>query len=277
MNQKMSDTKKNKLRNLFKKHPSSTVHYVFFCFALVFSLVNGPSSFAYVDEVKPALERFSGYKPMWFLIGSEHTKFQISFKATIVDDVPLYFTYTQTSFWDIFKKSAPFLDTSYSPETFYRITLAQDHQTWLDVGAQHESNGRDQDASRAWNRIYIRYSTYERFEKAHLSWSAQAWVPFVSHDRSQDLIRYRGLYEIVVTWSDFFRSGFEKDDLTFRLYPGGTSWVNPLNGAQELTLRLKDSERKFLPLFVFQIFHGYGENLLKYSDETWVARIGIGF
>jgi outer membrane phospholipase A len=231
-----------------------------------------------VDEFQPPLEIFSPYKPLYFVVGATHSKFEISFKAQVVSAAPIYFAYTQTSFWDLFKASVPFVDTIYSPEIFYRMTLNQSEPTWLDVGGQHESNGRDGDASRAWNRIYARYtSVIPTSGRSRIYWSAQAWIPFVTHDESVDMVQYRGLYEINVTWSNFLGEGFEKDDLSFRFYPGGTSYLDPIMGGQEIILRLKSKDRKFLPLFVFEMFHGYGETLLDYKQDVWVARAGVGF
>ena len=246
-------------------------------FFSIFSFVAILPAHAYIDEVKPSLEVFSGYHPMFFVVGAEHTKFQISFKAKFVENVPLYFGYQQTTLWDLFKASAPFVDTAYAPDIFYRLTLNPDRKTWLDFGALHESNGKDGSGSRAWNRLYVRYSDNPPLSPSHIQWNLQAWYFFTSHDVSDQLPRYRGIYELNVTWSDFLGSDFERDDLTLRLYPGGGSWVDPTQGGQELTLRLKSAARKFLPLFVFQVFHGYGESMLEFQDSTWVARAGIGF
>jgi outer membrane phospholipase A len=70
---------------------------------------------------------------------------------------------------------------------------------------------------------------------------------------------------------------FEKDDLTLRIYPGGWLNINPFSGGQELTFRLKTKARRFLPVAVAQIFHGYAENLLDYREDRFGFRIGIGF
>jgi outer membrane phospholipase A len=246
-----------------------------FLLAVLFAFL--PCAHAYVDETQPSLERFSGYKPMYFLFGSNHSKFQFSFKAKIVESFPLYFAYTQTSFWDVFRYSAPFLDTTYAPEIFYRNILNSDKKTWLDYGVFHESNGRDGDASRAWNRFYLRYSRNENFGETHWSWSAQAWLPIETENQSKDLPKYRGIYEFIVTWADFLGEDFDRDDLSLRLYPGGSIFINPFLGGQEITFRFKNKSRKFLPLFLVQMFHGYGESMLDYKTNTWVARVGIGF
>ena len=232
---------------------------------------------AYVDEVDPSHEQFLSYKPLFFLVGADRSKFQFSFKTKIVQSLPLYFAYTQTSFWDIFKNSSPFLDTSYSPDLFFRTVLDVDQKTWLDFGIVHESNGRDGVNSRGWNRLYIRFSTNHSIKQSRLNWSLQAWVPFTSEDPNTLLPRYRGVYEGIVTWSDCFGEGFDKDDLTLRIYPGGAFSINPVLGGQEVTLRLKSSERKLLPLFLIQLFHGYAESMLLFQNSTWVGRAGIGF
>ena len=197
-------------------------------------------------------------------------------KAKIVEATPIYFAYTQTSFWNIFKASAPFYDTTYAPDLFYRHTFSADQQ--LDFGASHESNGKDGDGSRAWNRPFVRYMQTDHLTSSFLHWSIQAWYPFPSRDTADEkLPQDRGIFELNLSWSHFLGPFFEQDDLTLRFYPGGSIYINPFLGGQELTLRLKSANRKFLPLFVFQLFHGYGENMLESDTNVTVARAGIGF
>ncbi len=236
----------------------------------------GSSAHAYLDEAEPSFETFSEYRPFYFLLGSQHSKFQISFKAKIVESVPLYFAYTQTSFWNIFQDSSPFYDTTYAPDLFYRHSFSA--LKYFDFGYSHESNGKAGDDSRAWNRIFIRYAETDKLpEKSFLHWTLQAWVPFVEAGVNETLPRNRGIMELNLSWSKFLGPFFDQDDLILRIYPGGNAYINPLLGGQELTLRLKSANRKFLPLFVFQFFHGYGEDLLDSGTDVTVVRAGIGF
>lgn len=248
----------------------------FNCMLLFLMIFSNQGALAYEEDAHAHPERVSPFKPVFFVVGKPHTKLQFSFKAEVVENVPLYLAYTQTSFWALFKRSLPFVDTSYSPELFYRWTDTNDANRSFDFGGQHESNGRDGIDSRSWNRIFARYSFKQDTGTTRLYWTLQAWVPFTSHDLSRYLVHYRGLYELTLTWADFLGENFDQDDLTLRLFPGGSSEMNPLEGGQELTLRLKSKTIKFLPLLVFQMFYGYAENLLEFRDKVWVARVGLG-
>ncbi|MGK5084369.1 phospholipase A [Bdellovibrionota bacterium FG-1] len=102
--------------------------------------------------------------------------------------------------------------------------------------------------------------------------------PASFHTQNPDLAEYRGLWEINLTLTDFLGGFFsDRAELSLRLYPGGQSNLNPLHGGQELTFRAKTAPKVFLPLFVVQLFHGYGEGLLDYQMSRWGLRAGIGF
>lgn len=67
----------------------------------------------------------------------------------------LYLTYTQKSFWDIYAESSPFGDSNYNPGIGLGRYITKDNKL---IGAgliqiEHESNGRDGDDSRSWNRL----------------------------------------------------------------------------------------------------------------------------
>ena len=95
---------------------------------------------------------------------SVETKFQISLAKPLFYDVfglreSLVAAYTQTSWWQITKTSAPFRETNYQPEIFLNFAspkyLEQIGVKNLKFGLLHESNGRDGTNSRSWNRAYV--------------------------------------------------------------------------------------------------------------------------
>ena len=245
---------------------------------LLILLALSPSARAYIEEVKPSLEVFSGYKPMYFLAGTPETKIQISFKAQLLRSLPFYMAYTQRSYWKIFQKSSPFLDSTYNPEFFYRLPLGDESFTWLDLGLfEHESNGKDGSDSRSWNRAYLRYSTARLSEtKPSFYLSFKAWLPY-RYEENPEILKSRGLYEITGTVSDFLGPFFERGDLSLTLTAGGDSHLSPIDGGQELTFRTKFLNYRPLYNFVAQLFHGRGETLLNYTQSYWRFRLGVGF
>lgn len=213
------------------------------------------------------------------MIGKPDTKVQLSFKVRFIKNWELYFGYTQLLLWDLFKSSAPLRDVNYNPELFYRLHFEQGSESWVDFGGfEHESNGRAGASSRSWNRVYalVRTTTLlgQRIKGAA---SLKVWIPYGADSTSRDLSRYRGIFELQLGLIDLLGPFFGANDLTLRIYPGGRTRLNPLQGGQELTLRTKTSFKALSPAFVAQLFRGYGENLLDAQSNRFGARVGIGF
>ena len=231
------------------------------------------------NEHEP-IKFFERYLPSFFLLGHPNTKVQISFKVHVVRDIPVYFGYTQLMMWDLFKDSAPFRDINYSPDAFYRIRFdaTSGANRNLDLGVRHESNGVAGDISRSWNRVFARYTSTQMLPTRGFWWSGQLWIPYGMHDPESKLLpERRGIWQAELGLTDLFRQFFEVNELILRVYGGGHSRINPVYGGQELTYREKRTSRAFLLPLYFQIFHGYGENLLDADEERWGFRAGIGF
>lgn len=236
-------------------------------------------AFAYVDEGTPPIVKISAYKPTYFLVGKYEGKVQFSFKARPAEAIPLYFGYTQLMMWDIYKSSAPMRDINFNPEVFYRFVLGEERELrWLDIGIfEHESNGLNGDGSRSWNRTYARFSDAISFDgsPAKVQWSVKAWVPYSCE--TERCSRYRGLGEFTISLENLLGSHLGANDIALRFYGGGPSYFNLAKGGQELTLRLRPSQRGYVPLFVIQFFQGYGENMLDQDRKGLALRGGIGF
>jgi phospholipase A1 len=234
---------------------------------------------AHAEEDAPTLLQLYQYKPIYFLMGNPYTKIELSFKTQIVRDVPVYLGYTQLMFWDLFISSPYFYDIDYNPLVWYRLSFNSSTHQWIDlIPFEHESNGKGGAEERSWNRVALAYHQSNRIgERMKLTWDLKAWVPIYYNPNNPDLAQYRGLWEVDLALQDFLGRFFDFNDVIFRLYPGGDSLTNPLHGGQELTLRLRSEHRAFLPLFVAQLFHGYGEYLQNYQYEHWGVRAGLGF
>ena len=114
---------------------------------------------------------FQPHKLNYFILNgfpgeaSSQIKFQISAKYQVFEGdfnktLPLYFAYTQKSFWNIGQPSAPFEENNYNPELFldYKINENPQKLKHTILGLEHESNGRGGIESRGWNRLYVQFS-----------------------------------------------------------------------------------------------------------------------
>lgn len=253
------------------------------------SLVASP---LYASEFGNGWFTLEPYRPTFLLLGRPDTKVQFSAKVRIVPSMPLYLGYSQLMKWELFLPSAPFRDVNFEPEIFYRWSLSENAEapgrlgndesppsSFIDWGLfAHESNGRDGADSRAWDRVSLRAVTGWRVgDRANLHVSIKLHVPVRLDVTNRDLLRFRGLFEAEVVWARFLDASFEESELRLRVFTGGAWYVSPWSGGQELTLRLKPKATTYLPTFVAQVFHGYGENLLDYDRRRFVVRVGLGF
>ncbi len=213
--------------------------------------------------------------------GREHleTQFQISFKKTIFEDLLGFdekyaFGYSQTSWWQTFKDSSPFRETNYRPEVFVygfygdRNSSLKGYQ----LGLLHESNGRDLEKSRSWNRIYLR--TF--WQMGDFFVAPRVWYRIPERkkrsindrhgDDNPDIEDYLGYGDIKVIypWGRHLFSAKLRNNLKFNSKNKGSfefEWTFPL------------WSKNFFGYVNY--FTGYGNSLEDYNTHN--DRIGIGF
>ena len=250
----------------------------------------GISAFAVTNdfmEVSEAKQGISFYKPNYAMIGNDpilEMKLQFSFKYRFVEQGAfeswwskpvnnLFFAYSQKMFWDLEEDSAPYpnnyLDSYFSPELFWLqrdlFSASGKSQMDLQFGYQHESNGRDEQFGRTWERIYLQpYWIWGETCDYQFTVTPKVWIPFAEGDFMQDIEDYFGYGEL------WLKTG--KHDgimLDAMLRKGSKDW----NGAVEL-----NASYPIRPLNVFlygQVFYGYGETLRLYNQETTTYRFGF--
>jgi phospholipase A1 len=231
---------------------------------------------------------FAGYEPMYFVWGPEspNLKFQVSLRYKIVNpDAELgrwwrwshgmHFAYTQTSLWDFEGPSSPFYDSSYKPEVMWRRddlfpgAVGWWQQLGMQLGLQHESNGKGGDDSRGLNIVYFKPTfLFGQATNLFLSVSPRAWAYLGEMPDNRDIADYRGHVDLSMKagWAaslqlaGYFRLGddFNRGSMQLDLsYPLGE-----LLGNIDVFLHA-------------QYFNGWGESLLDYDQRTWMFRIGL--
>ena len=201
-------------------------------------------------------------------LDSVEAKFQLSFKVRLwtTDDRRwgAWIGYTQQSNWQVYNSdvSRPFRETDYMPEVFasYRPGLNLGGFQWnlLNLGYNHESNGRSDPLSRSWDRIFAQFG----IERGNLALLAKVWYPFNYDQDNPDITDYYGYGSIAAI--------YKWNSNSFSLTARGN--LSQGKGAVQLTWM---SPKLLGPLRAYvQGFSGYGESLIDYN---WYQNtIGIG-
>jgi phospholipase A1 len=240
-------------------------------YAVRFHRSNYILPYTYVEH--PNEEAIQEADPTKELTNAE-IKFQLSFKVKLMQDIlgknmDLWFGYTQKSFWQFynFDDSSPFRETDYEPELLLNFRTSYDFLglkgRFINVGINHQSNGRSEPLSRSWNRVVANFG----FERDNFVLLVNTWlrIPEDSEDDDNpDIEDYLGYGELqgYYFWKKnrfgvMLRNNFRFDDN---------------RGAMQLEWAFPLIERVS---GYIQYFLGYGESLLDYNYKT--NRIGIGF
>ncbi len=183
----------------------------------------------------------------------------------------LWAAYTQQSNWQVFntRNSSPFRETNYEPELIATFgTNQSDGLKLINLGLEHQSNGRSMPDSRSWNRVYL-LSGWEWNNVTSLM--ARGWwrVPESSaKDDNPDISNHIGRADLVLRWEPESKSQaialLLRDNLTLKQnrHYVQLDWATPINAG--------DSSRVHL-----QISSGYGESLIDYNHTQ--TTIGVGF
>lgn len=254
-----------------------------------------PTSAAAVETDRPELDVLTFHRANYFVAGftpQTQVKFQFSIKYDLWPNVghhTVYLGYTQKSLWDLYDRSAPFRESNYAPEVFYAHYHSEMHGEpspgcglfGEQLGFEHESNGEQGDASRAWNRFFVELAATCHGRPLYGMLSVRAWYPFLIEENAS-IAGTQGYGELRVT------GGFDEAALNMNgivslaLRKGASSALG--KGSLVLDARFRPTyERllgkawKFAPFLWFQLFAGYGETLGTFDSATTSARLGIGF
>ncbi|WP_286847275.1 phospholipase A [Proteiniphilum sp. UBA5463] len=230
----------------------------------------------YMDGLPP----FSIYKDNFFITGiplnkginreTADAKFQLSIRHRLTSsrlpfDTFLYLTYTQKSFWDIYRDSAPFRDSNYNPGIGLGRYIIVDNRL---TGAaflhlEHESNGRDSLESRSTN--WIGFSG-KYFLTSNLAVGFKITIPFFTGKENSDLYDYRG--------TGYFNADLKSSNNKWWL-SGTFSLIKSVKTINlKLTASYKISDR-FNQYIFGELYSGTGDSLLDYKRKDLQLRAGI--
>jgi phospholipase A1/A2 len=258
-------------------------------------VVNGPPTapapVAQATELvdKPPPLGVSTYEPVYFILGASgglNAKFQISLRYRLFDDkgaiarrVPwlddLYFSYSQTSLWNLDDLSKPFRDSSYRPRLFYSnydLGRVADGRIRLGIegGVAHESNGKDGLESRSINLLYARPTLTFGDPEGQRFYVAPMIYHYLEREDNADIADYRGNVDMLVGYGR--KSGWDFWG-TLRKGNVGNYGSVELNVSYPLS---KISRGDLNGWVLAQYFTGYGESLLDYNRKLEAQfRIGL--
>ncbi|MCX7890780.1 MAG: phospholipase A [Burkholderiales bacterium] len=197
-------------------------------------------------------------------------KFQLSFKFRLwtTDDRRwgVWAAYTQQNQWQVYNgdTSRPFRETNYMPELFvsYRpgLDLGGGFQ-WnlLNVGYNHQSNGRTDILSRSWDRIVATFG----IERGDFALLAKVWYPFNYKEDNPDITDYYGYGSLtaIYKWRGHSFSLMGRGNLSKGKGAAELTWMSP---------RLLGPLRAYV-----QAFSGYGESMIDYNWNQTTIGAGV--
>ncbi|MBN1662786.1 MAG: phospholipase A [Deltaproteobacteria bacterium] len=206
-------------------------------------------------------------------VQNAETTFQLSFKIKLWESIfgtnlDLWAAYTQLSLWQFYntEASSPFRETNYEPEILFNYRMNQDifglvRSRFIQLGFNHQSNGRSEPLSRSWNRVVANFG----FERDMFNIVLRTWgrVPeSAEHDDNPKITSFLGYGELWLgaIWRDYhlnmmFRNNFRSRNRGAMLFEVSFPLIEHLNA-------------------YVQYFAGYGESLIDYNH--YANRIGVG-
>jgi len=258
---------------------------------------------------------FSPHKLNYFIINwpeateDFQVKFQISAKYQVFEGnlnifrrnyFPLYFAYSQKSFWDVGKYSMPFEENNYNPEAFFDYRLDYDildRFKLRDVIVspyEHESNGLDGVQSRSWNRYYVTFlfglEPLERLKytnaliKDKFSLYIKLWNAY-SYSDQDDYLKATGRDGKFLDYAGRGEAGISIRELPIL---SSVKWLKN-NQLDVKTRILRDWGKESYEVgysqnipstnfFLYiQYWHGYNESLLRFAEHEKRMKAGPSF
>ncbi|MBR4722259.1 MAG: phospholipase A [Muribaculaceae bacterium] len=224
---------------------------------------------------------FGIYKDNYFAVGTalnqkpneynSDVKFQISFRQRLTKSVlpfhsHLFLSYSQKAMWNIFEESMPFHDLNFNPGIGLQNLIISKGKLVGNalVMVEHESNGRDGEASRSWNKISFGASVIIDHQ---LMVYAKTWIPIIDGQQNKDILKYCGIYQTGLQFLSTNKRWVADVTLVKR-----QGWNLNFNTTVNVGFRIRKKDNQFIML---HFYDGYGENLLDYNKYHCRLRLGL--
>lgn len=224
---------------------------------------------------------FGIYKDNYFVFGpplntkptrdNTNVKFQVSIaqkltKATLPLGTYLYLFYSQKVFWNILENSMPMTDLNFNPGVGLTkpIFIKDRFIGQVSLILEHESNGRDGDDSRSWNKLSL--GGYVMVDPSFVV-GYKIWIPIIDGVNNKDILKYKGIYSMGWQWHNPNR----KFSLSVEVTRRARGLFN-YNTVVEAAWRFSREANQYL---FAQFYNGYGEDLLNYKQFSCHLRLGI--
>lgn len=224
---------------------------------------------------------FGLYKDNYFIFGpaigpkmtreNTNAKFQVSIAQRLTRSVLpfgtyLYLFYTQKVFWNVLQESLPMTDLNFNPGVgITKPLFVKDRYIGkLTFMIGHESNGRDGEESRSWNKVSLAANI---FVDKQLMVHGKAWIPIIDSSNNSDILDYSGIYQMGLQMISQNQRFTGSVTLVKR-----RGWNLNYNTIVELAYRFNRRDNQY---FFLQYYNGYGEGLLDYNKFHSQLRVGI--
>jgi phospholipase A1/A2 len=210
---------------------------------------------------------YQGETPNNQKIMSNEFKAQISFAVPLWRHRFLYHpsvlkvAYTQLMYWQFYAKSQYFRETNYEPEVFVQTPLSPFSE--IQIGLNHQSNGRGGALERSWNRVFGQLA----FSGVRWYARVKAWG-LVAKSQSSDLhnpqiAHYLGYENVLLSC--------EHSNWTL------TGQLQNIESGLKRGFVMATLSYPVLPtVYLYgQFFNGYGQSLIEYDHRTTSFGVGI--
>ena len=224
---------------------------------------------------------FGIYKDTYFVGGTalnqkpseynSNVKFQISFRQRLTKSIlpfhsHLFLSYSQKAIWNVFEESLPFHDLNFNPGIGVQNLVVHNGRLVgnATIMIEHESNGRDGEASRSWNKVTFGYAAVI---DPRLEVYAKTWIPIIDGQQNKDILKYCGIFQTGTQYISEDQRWVA--DVTFVKRQG---WNLNFNTILNVGFRLSKKRNQYLML---HFYDGYGENMLDYNKYHCNVRVGL--